>query len=64
LASRNKAGEGLLATNPYEERAGRVSRPEGEKSERRIEPVFLAGENGCGLEPIAPSLVDRRTRFR
>jgi hypothetical protein len=29
--------------NPYEERAGTVSRPEGEKSERRIEPVFRAG---------------------
>ncbi|MBP1766135.1 MAG: hypothetical protein H6P98_250 [Candidatus Aminicenantes bacterium] len=33
-----------------------VSRPKGEKSERRIEPVFLAGENGRGFEATAPSL--------
>jgi hypothetical protein len=31
--------------NPYEERAGTVSRQQGEKSERRIEPVFRAGRN-------------------
>jgi len=33
-----------------------VSRPQGEKSERRIEPVFLAGENGRGFEATTPSL--------
>jgi hypothetical protein len=29
----------------------------GEKSERRIEPVFLAGENGRGFEATPSSLI-------
>jgi len=33
-----------------------VSRPKGEKSERRIEPVFHAGENGRGFDAATPSL--------
>ena len=34
-----------------------VSRPKGEKSKRRIERIFLGGENARGFEAIDPSLL-------